>query len=88
MLNFSDGGMLFASDEHFRIGEKIMLFFDTSKAESVFGTVCRTGRGKYKHRTAVTFGSMSRAQKDRFYKFIVEQQIEQRRRLTKRRPYL
>lgn len=83
MIDFSDGGMLFATNENIDVGEKITLTFDMGKAETAKGMALRTERiedGKYLFRVAVRFRNNDKAQKDRFYKYIMEKQMEERRR--------
>jgi c-di-GMP-binding flagellar brake protein YcgR len=94
-VNLSDGGMLFAANEDIERGEKIALTFDIGRVETIKAAALRAERiegGKYQYRTAVQFrfNNKDRAQKDRFYKYIVEKQSEKRRRLTQgiKPPYL
>jgi hypothetical protein len=70
-LDFSDGGMLFATDEDIERGETITLTFDIGRVKTVKAAILRTERiedGKFKHRAAVQFRIRERdkAQKDRF----------------------
>lgn len=83
MINFSDGGMLFFTNENMERGEKITLTFDFGRSETVKGKVLRVERvenGKYLFRVAVQFKNTDKAQKRRFYKYIIEQQMMERRR--------
>lgn len=86
-INFSDGGMLFSSDEYIEKGEKITLTFNIGSTETVKAMVFRTEKnteGNYKFKTAVQFliKDKDAAQKQRFYRYIVEKQLEERRRHT------
>jgi len=79
MLNFSDGGILFATDEIFDIGEIINLTFDigTVEPESITAEVLRVEKpykGIFKHNIAVKFRHKCQKQKGRFYRYIVVQQ--------------
>ena len=98
MLNFSDSGMLFAANETFEIGEKIILAFDIGMNETIAAEVLRCERIErvdteptstmtenseaktYHHKTAVKFNHKCKKQKDRFYKYIVNQQRERIKR--------
>lgn len=83
MIDFSDGGMLFFTDENIEKDEKITLTFDLGKPETIEGMALRTVRieeGKYLFRVAVRFRSKDKAQKQRFYQYIVQKQLEERRR--------
>lgn len=85
IVNFSDGGMLFATAENIRKGEKLTFTFDLNETETVEGTVLRTERkkkGDYLFRVAVRFQSEDVFQKRRFYKYIIDKQLEERRRWT------
>lgn len=86
-INFSDSGMLFATDEYIEKGEKVTLTFSIGSTETAEAMVFRTEKnieGKYKFKTAVQFLSNARdaAQRQRFYRYIVEKQLEERRRHT------
>lgn len=83
MINLSDGGMLFATDENIEKDEKITLTFDIGKPEIVECKALRTERiedGKYLFRVAVRFKNKDKAQKERLYKYILDKQLEERRR--------
>jgi len=83
MINFSDGGMLFATDENIEKGEKITVTFDLGTVETIEGLALRTERiedGKFLFRVAVRFRNKDKAQKNRFYRYIVEKQLEELRR--------
>jgi len=87
MINFSDGGMLFATNEELEKGEKIALAFDIGRAETVTAVALRVESvtdGNFRYKVAVQFRikDKDRAQKQRFYKYIVEMQSLERRRLT------
>jgi len=85
IINFSDGGMLFATDENIEKGEKITLTFDMGKPETIEGMALRTQRikdGQYLFRVAVRFRNKDICQQRRFYKYIVDKQLEERRRWT------
>lgn len=86
IIDFSDGGMLFFTYEDIEKGKKITLTFDMGKVETIEAMVLRSHRvenGKYKLRVAVQFlhSNKDKAQKSRFYKYIVEKQMEERRKL-------
>jgi len=86
MVNFSDGGVLFTTNEDFTISEAVTMSFnigtdETAEAEvlrfeqadiSVAGTELETHR----YKVAVKFLHKCKKQKDRFYRYIVEQQRE------------
>ncbi len=79
MVNFSDGGMLIAADMSLDIGEKVTLEFDIDNHETVNGVVLRTERaefGRPRFRAAIEFDGADKAQKERFYRFITEKQME------------
>lgn len=83
MINFSDGGMLLATDEEIERGEKITLTFDIGQAETVQGLALRTDRieeGTHLFRVAIQFLGIDKTRRHRFYKYIVEKQLEERRR--------
>ena len=88
MVNFSDGGMLFATNDDYEVGENVTLSFaltlfsvDGEIPETIDGVVLRVESpyeigGAYKRNIAVKFTHKCKKQKDRFYRFIVEQQRE------------
>lgn len=87
LINFSDGGMLFSTNENFEKNEKITITFDMGKVEIIEGMALRTqsiDNGKHQFMVAVQFRfkDKDKAQKRRFYKYIVDKQMEERRRLT------
>ena len=82
MVNFSDGGMLFATNEAFEIGETITLTFDIGKIETVVSEVLRVENpymGIYRYNIAVKFLHECKLQKQRFYRYIVTQQRQKLR---------
>lgn len=82
-INFSDGGMLLTTNEDIEVGEKISLLFTLYHSESVDGTVLRSSsekNGAYKFIAAVQFTYKDKAKKNRFYKYIMDQQREKIRR--------
>lgn len=86
-INFSDGGMLFATDEYIEKGEKITLTFSIGTNEDIEAIVFRSERnpeGNFKFRTAIQFlhNDKDNSQRQRFYRYIVEKQLEERRRHT------
>ncbi|MGC4018650.1 MAG: flagellar brake protein [Muricomes sp.] len=87
-IDFSDSGMLFAIDENLEKGENITLTFYIGRTETIGATVIRTTKTteepNYKFKTAVKFSwsEDDLSQKQRFYKYIVEKQMEERRRET------
>jgi CheY-like chemotaxis protein/Tfp pilus assembly protein PilZ len=81
MINFSDGGMLIATDERLEIGESITLNFSIGESETVQGAVLRvenTGNQKCPFETAIEFKSADREQKERFHRFITQKQMEKK----------
>jgi hypothetical protein len=94
MVNFSDGGVLFNTNEDFDIRDKLTLTFDIGTIETVDAEVLRHERAEveaqpqpqtegdeekapvFKYKTAVRFMHKCKKQKDRFYRYIVEQQRE------------
>jgi c-di-GMP-binding flagellar brake protein YcgR len=84
MINFSDGGMLIATNESFDKNETVTLDFSIGRHETVQGVVLRTEKmrdGMYRFRAAIAFSTAGRAQKERFYRFITEKQMEKMQRL-------
>jgi len=82
MLNFSDGGMLLATNASMEVGETLTLFFDIGTAETVEADVLRLENpyeGPYRQNVAVRFLHKCIKQKQRFYKYIVTQQRERLR---------
>ena len=82
-INLSDGGMLIATDELLEKDEAVNLDFNTGRTETVDGLIIRTDKaeyGKYKYKTAIKFTGVDNAQKKRLYRFIVETQVQKRRR--------
>lgn len=83
MIDFSDGGMLFTTNEIIEKNEKLALTFDIGQPETIEGMALRAERieeGKYLFRVVVQFMSKDKAQRQRFYKYIVDKQLEERRR--------
>jgi len=83
IIDFSDGGMLFATDENIKKGEKITLTFDMGNVETVEGLALRSERiedGKYLFKVAAQFRNTDIVQQRRFYKHLVNMQQEERRR--------
>jgi len=86
MINFSDGGVLFATNEEFTIGETVSLTFDIGESETIEAEILRfeqatteaesTGAASYRYKAAVKFLHKCQKQKNRFYKYIVAQQRE------------
>jgi len=79
MIDFSDGGMLFAANEDITVGEKIILSFELDQAESVEAEALRSVRieeGDYKHGIAVQFLCKDKKTKERFFKYIMAKQRE------------
>jgi c-di-GMP-binding flagellar brake protein YcgR len=77
MIDFSDGGMLFAVNESIAAGEKVNLTFDIGQEETVSGKVLRSHIIQdelYKYKVAVKFQHKDKAKKERFFKYIMEQQ--------------
>jgi c-di-GMP-binding flagellar brake protein YcgR len=83
MINFSDGGMLIATDAEFEKNESVVLDFSIGDNETVEGVVLRTEKmenGRHSFRVAIEFSNADRAQRERFYRFITEQQSEKMKR--------
>jgi c-di-GMP-binding flagellar brake protein YcgR len=83
MINFSDGGMLFATNEDINVNDKIILTFDIGKVETVEATALRVENPTidgYKRNVAVQFIILEKSQKSRFFKFIMDEQREERKR--------
>ena len=78
MINFSDGGMLIATDVELKNEENITLDFSIGDRETVEGVVLRTEEtlGRPRFSAAIEFSNAGMEQKERFYKFIMEKQIE------------
>lgn len=82
ILDLSDGGALFATDERIEKGEKIALTFEARGSETVEAKALRVEtpeEGKYYFRVASKF-KIDEQQANRIYKYIVDLQMEQRRR--------
>ena len=97
-IDFSDGGMLIATNDHMEIGESVHLTFylDTEETETIEAEVLRFERmGRvdtellettelsepmkyepFRYKVAVKFSHKCKKQKNRFYKYIVNQQLE------------
>jgi len=83
MIDFSDGGMLFATNENIERGEKISLSFDIGTVETVEAVTLRVERTmgeEYRYKAAVQFHRMEKTQKNRLYKYIADAQREMRKR--------
>ncbi len=85
-INFSDSGMLLFTDAELEEGKNVNLTFNIGTTETVKAVIFRTTPStgwKYKFKVAVQFIGISEetSQKHRFYKYIVEKQMEERRRL-------
>jgi hypothetical protein len=79
MINFSDSGVLIATDELFDINETVILDFNIGEREVVVGMVLRTEKaenGSLAHRVAIKFDSVSKEQQDRFYRYIMTRQVK------------
>lgn len=84
-INFSDSGMLFATNAKLEEGKTITLTFHIGRIETVEAFVFRVSPNTglvYQYNAAVQFlnSDSDVFQKDRFYKYIVEKQLEERRR--------
>jgi len=81
IINFSDGGMLIATNEEMTVGEAITLAFDIGTIETIKAEVLRIEApfGLYNHSIAVRFLHTCKKQKSRFYVFIIQQQRERLR---------
>jgi len=86
MINLSDSGMLFNSDENIPKDEIIGITFtleENSEEIMIDGKVLRTEKianAVYKFRTAISFHGTKTRQKDYFYKYIVDKQREKIKR--------
>lgn len=83
VLDFSDGGMLFATNDNIENGEKITLTFDIGETETVDGLALRTESVEdwtFLFKVAAQFKNTDIVQKHRFYMYIVEKQLEEHRR--------
>ncbi len=79
MINFSDGGMLIATDVDLMPGDSVSLDFSIGERETVGGVVLRKEKVEYgrpRFKVAIAFNNASKDQKDRFYNFIMAKQIE------------
>jgi len=79
ILNFSDGGLAFATNETFEIGETLTLTFEIGTTETVEAKVLVLEKADiegYRHRVSTRFVHTCKSQKERFYKYIVAQQNE------------
>ena len=77
IINFSDGGMLYATNEVFEIGEIVNLTFDIGTVETTIAKILRVEKpyeGIYRYNIAVKFLHKCKLQKQRFYQYIVAQQ--------------
>lgn len=88
ILNFSDGGILLAANTKLDRGDRIHLSFDIGQEEVVNAKVVRMTvmeEGLFTFNFGIQFVIKDKAQKQRFYKFIMDRQMEQRRRQTSSR---
>ncbi len=79
MINFSDGGMLIATDANLNQGENVTLDFSIGEHETVGGVILRVERTEYarpRFRAAIAFNNATADQKERFYRFIIDRQVE------------
>ncbi len=79
MINFSDGGMLISTDINLVQGENVTLDFSIGEHETVGGNVLRVERTEYarpRYRAAIAFNNATIDQKERFYRFIMDKQVE------------
>ena len=79
MINLSDGGTAFITNETFETGEIITLTFDIGTIETLDAKVLnfdKTGDKEYRHKVSVKFNHQCKHQKDRIYKYLVSQQLE------------
>jgi len=86
MVNFSDGDVLFSTNEDFTITEAVIMSFNIGTDETVEAEVLRFGQADifttnseietHRYKVTVKFLHKCKKQKDRFYRYIVEQQRE------------
>jgi len=84
MINISDSGMLFVTNEDIHAGEGITLHFDLQipgldRMETISSKTLRTERiygALYKYKIAVKFMNIGKGQRDFLYKYIVGKQRE------------
>jgi len=81
MVNLSDGGILFAADEELETGDKLVVTITIDGNDEVLNAeMIRSepayGVGLYKRRNSAKFIHKSLRQKDKIYKYIVNQQRE------------
>lgn len=84
MVNFSDGGMLVATDEDLAVNERVSVDFELDEPETVDCLVRRVEElenADTRFRAALRFESVSAKQKQQFYRYIMEKQLEKRRRI-------
>jgi len=82
-VDFGEGGMKFASDVELKKDELVGLRFNAGQTETVIGKTLRTERaerGAFRYNAAILFQTDDAAQRQRFYRFIVEWQMEERRK--------
>ncbi len=92
MVNFSDGGVLIDTNELLTEKERITLAFSIGQHETVDGVVLRTEtieseKENYPFRAAIEFVNASKEQKERFYQFVKEKQIERASESRESAPY-
>ena len=76
-VDISDGGMTFATNEKFAIGDIINLEFDIGTVENIDAEVLRVVRayeGSYRQKISVEFFNECNVQKERFYQYILSVQ--------------
>jgi len=82
LIDISDGGILFASDDNYELGERIFATVELNyhTLETLGGEVVRVeqtyGARAHKYNYSVRFHHTDNKQKDRLYKYIVDQQRE------------
>mgnify|MGYP000934989102 CR=1 FL=1 len=82
MVNFSEGGMLFVSDENIDKGERINLSFCINDDENISAVVVRCEaieEKAYRYKTAVQFIIKDERQRRRFSKFVNDVQYKRMR---------
>ena len=82
LIDISDGGILFASNDDYETGERIFATVELNyhTLETLEAEVIRReqtyGAGVYKYNYSIQFHHTDQRQKDRLYKYIVDQQRE------------
>jgi len=88
-INISGGGMLLVTNEKVKKSEHIMMTIDIGTEENLVGRVVRVEQGEevsYTNRIAIKFIGINNEQQNRLSKFIVEEQLNKRRKLTDKIP--